>query len=88
MVVAGNEVFIPKPWIIERYRLTFNHPIDIPLRTLVVIESPTLELRQLCLFRLLNILKTKDDVIKLEIPVSLQKELIQMISIKEDLSIN
>lgn len=88
MVVSGKEVFMAKPWETECYRLAFSHPIHIPLRTLVIIEVPVLELRQLCLLQLINTLKTKDDVSKLEIPATLQKELICMISIKEELSNN
>lgn len=83
MVVAGKEVFMPKPWIEEHRRLEFKHPINVPLRTMVLIQMPVLDLRQLCLLKIANILKTKDDVILLEIPVILQKELKQMILNKE-----
>jgi len=83
MVVDAKEVFIAKSWIEEHRRLEFNHPINIPLRTLVSIEMPLLDLRQLCLLKLATILKSKDDVTSLEIPVVLQKELIQMVSNKE-----
>lgn len=83
MVVGGKKVFLAKPWIEEHRRLEFNHPINVPLRTIVSIEMPSLGLRQLCLLKLAKILKSKDDVISLEIPVILKKELIQMISNKE-----
>lgn len=83
MVVAGKNVFMARPWIEEHRRLEFKHPINVPLRTMVLIDTPVLELRQLCLLKLVNILQTKDDIIMLEIPVTLQKELIQMILNKE-----
>jgi len=83
MVVAGKEVFIAKPWVEEHRRLKFKHPINIPLRTMVLIEMPAMDLRQLCLLKIAKILKSKDDVMSLEIPIILKKELIQMISNKE-----
>lgn len=83
MVVAGNKVFTARSWIEEYKRLDFRHPVNVPLRTIVPIEMPALELRQQCLLTLANILKTKDDVIMLEIPVTLQKELIQMMNNKK-----
>ncbi|XP_060874498.1 protein Vhl isoform X3 [Metopolophium dirhodum] len=83
MVVAGREIFIATPWADEHRRLEFKHPINVPLRTRVLIEMPAMDLRQLCLLKLANILKNKDDIITLEIPTTLQKELIEMISNKE-----
>jgi len=83
MIVAGKEVFIAKPWVEEHKRLKFKHPINVPLRTVVLIEMPALDLRQLCLLKLAKILKSKDYVTSLELPVILQKELIQMILNKE-----
>lgn len=83
MVVAGKKIFMARPWVEEHRRLEFKHPINVPLRTMVLINTPALELQQLCLLKLANILKTKDDIILLEIPVTLQKELIQMILNKE-----
>ncbi|XP_025194778.1 protein Vhl isoform X2 [Melanaphis sacchari] len=86
MVVAGREVFIATPWIEEHRRLEFKHPITVPLRTMVLIEMPAMDLRQLCLLKLAQLLKTKDDIIMLEIPKTLQEELIEMISNKGDSS--
>lgn len=83
MVVAGKDVFMARPWIEEHRRLEFRHPINVPLRTMILIEMPALDLRQLCLLKLANILRTKEDIVMLEIPVVLQKELIQMILNKE-----
>jgi len=83
MVVAGREIFIATPWVEEHRRLEFKHPINVPLRTRVLIEMPAMDLRQLCLLKLASILKNKDDIITLEIPTTLQKELIEMISNKE-----
>jgi len=83
MVVSGKEVFIATPWVEEHRRLEFKHPINVPLRTRVLIEMPVMDLRQLCLLKLASILKNKDDINMLEIPKILQKELIQMISNKE-----
>jgi len=83
MVVAGREIFIATPWAEEHRRLEFKHPINVPLRTRVLIEMPAMDLRQLCLLKLAIILKNKDDIITLEIPTTLQKELIEMISNKE-----
>lgn len=82
MVVLGKEIFMARPWIEEHRRLEFKHPISIPLRTMVVIEMPALDLRQLCLLKLANILKT-EDVTTLEIPIVLKRELTQMIFNKE-----
>jgi len=83
MVVAGREVFIATPWTEEHRRLEFKHPMNVPLRTRVLIEMPALELRQLCLLKLAIILKNKDDIIALEIPTTLQKELIEIMSNKD-----
>lgn len=83
MLVAGKEVFLARAWVEEHKRLEFKHPINVPLRTMVLIQMPAFKLRQLCLLKLANILKTKDDIIMLEIPVTLQRELIQMILNKE-----
>lgn len=80
MVVAGREVFIATPWVEEHKRLEFKHPINVPLRTRVIIEMTVLDLRQLCLLKLSYILKTKEDIMTLEIPKTLQNELIEMIS--------
>lgn len=87
MVVAGNKVFTARSWIEEYKRLDFKHPVNVPLRTIVLIEMPVLELRQQCLLTLANILKTKDDIIMLEIPATLQKELIQMMKNKEKIKL-
>lgn len=83
MVVAGREVFIATPWVEEHRRLEFKHPINVPLRTKVLIQMPAMDLRQLCLLKLACVLKTKDDITMLEIPMTLKKELIEMISNKE-----
>lgn len=83
MVVEGKEVYLPKPWIEEFKRLNFKHPINVPLRTFILIHMPVMDLRQLCLLKIANLLKTKDDVMSLEIPAILQKELKQMILNKE-----
>jgi len=83
MVVGGKEVFSATPWAEEHRRLTFKHPIDVPLRTLVLVEMPAMDLRTLCLLKLACILKTKKDIEMLEIPKTLQKELVEMISNKE-----
>jgi len=83
MVVAGREVFIATPWTEEHRRLEFKHPINVPLRTRVLIEMPVMDLRQLCLLKLASLLKNKDDIIMLEIPTTLQKELMEMVSNKE-----
>jgi len=83
MVVAGRDVFIATPWIEEHRRLEFKHPINIPLRTRVLIEMPAMDLRQLCLLKLASILNNKDDINMLEIPTTLKQELIEMISNKE-----
>jgi len=83
MVVAGKEIFMARSWIEEHKRLEFIHPFNVPLRTIILIEMPALDLQQLCLLKLANLLKTKDDIILLEIPKIFKKELIQMISNKE-----
>lgn len=83
MVVAGREVFTATPWAEEHRRLAFKHPINVPLRTRVLIEMPAMDLRLLCLLKLAGILKNKDDITMLEIPKTLQKELIAMLSNKE-----
>lgn len=88
MVVEGKEVYLPKPWIEEFKRLNFEHPINVPLRTFILIQMPVLDLRQLCLLKIANILKTKDDIMSLEIPAILQKELKQMISNKDIIAAN
>ncbi|CAH1736466.1 protein Vhl [Aphis gossypii] len=80
MVVAGREVFVATPWVEEHKRLEFKHPINVPLRTRVIIEMTVLDLRQLCLLKLSYLLKTKEDIMTLEIPKTLQNELIEMIS--------
>lgn len=79
MTVAGKEVFLARPWFEEHRRLEFRHPINVPLRTMISIEMPALDLRQLCLLNIAKIFKSKDDINQLEIPVTLQRELIQMI---------
>lgn len=86
MVVAGKEIFMARPWIEEHKRLKFNHPVNVPLRTKVMIEMPVMDLRQLCLLKLTNMLKTKNNLIELELPKILLKELAQMISNKDELT--
>lgn len=83
MVVAGKEVFLARPWVEEHRRLEFEHSIYMPLRTMILIEMPLFDLRQLCLLKLANILKNKEDINTLEIPRVLQNELVQMVSNKE-----
>lgn len=82
MVVGGEKVFMAKSWITEYRRLGFKHPIEVPLRTMIVIQMPVLDLRQLCLLQLASTLTTNKDIMALEIPRTLQKELIQMIANK------
>lgn len=82
MVVGGKKVFMARAWITEYKRLGFKHPIEVPLRTMIVIRMPAFDLRQLCLLKLANNLKTKEDIMSLEIPKILQNDLIQMISNK------
>ncbi|XP_050533479.1 von Hippel-Lindau tumor suppressor homolog [Daktulosphaira vitifoliae] len=84
MVVNGKEVFMARPWLEEHKRLKFSHPINVPLRTMVLIEMPVIELRQLCLLNLAKILTHEDEVKTLEIPIILQRELVQMICNKEE----
>ncbi|XP_050428780.1 protein Vhl [Adelges cooleyi] len=85
MVANGQEVFMAIPWVEEHRRLAFDHPISIPLRTMVIIKMPgAMELRLLCLLKLVNIIKAKEDIRTLELPVILTKELIQMIVNKEE----
>lgn len=82
MVVDGKKVFMAKAWINEYGRLGFKHPIEVPLRTMIIIQMPVLDLRQLCLLKLAKKLKRKEAIMALEIPRILQKELLQMISNK------
>lgn len=83
MMVCGKEIFIGRAWIEEHKRLEFQHPINVPLRTMVLIEMPAMELRQLCLMKIATILKTTDDVATLELPTVLKNELSKMVLNKE-----
>lgn len=83
MVVSGEEKFMARPWVEEHTRLKFQHPINIPLRTMVLIEMPVLDLQLLCLLNLAYKLKTKDDITMLNLPMVIKKELTQMILNKE-----
>lgn len=83
MLVDGKEVFLARAWVAEHRRLKFKHPINMPLRTMVLINIPAFDLREICLLKLANILENKDDINTLEIPRTLQEELIQMVSNKE-----
>jgi hypothetical protein len=85
MSVAGKEIFKASPWLKEYQRLSFSHPITSPLRTTVPIDAPVLDLRQLCLLKVVDMLKSKNDVNELELPRTLQKELAQMISNRNEL---
>lgn len=83
MMVSGKEIFLARPWIEEHRRLEFQHPINVPLRTMVIIEMPVMDLRQLCLLKVVDSVETEDNVTALELPTVLKKELMQMISSKK-----
>lgn len=82
MLVCGEKTFLAKAWVDEHKRLGFEHPINIPLRTLVSIEMPVLDLRLLSLICIADRLKNEEDVTLLEIPKSLENELSEMVSNK------
>lgn len=85
MIVAGKEIFKASPWFEEHKRLSFSHPITSPLRTTVPVDAPVLDLRQICLLKVVDMLKSKNDIVELELPRILQKELTQMISNRDEL---
>lgn len=79
MVVGGKDVFTAKSWVDEHRRLEFKHPINVPLRTLVLIQMPVIDLRLVCLLKVAYRLNNKEDALTLEIPTTLQKEIFDII---------
>lgn len=81
MVVEGKKKYFPKPWVVESNRP--KHSIGRLYRTIVIIQMPMLDLKQLSLMKIASLLKTTDDVMLLEIPNKFKEELKIMVLNKE-----
>jgi von Hippel-Lindau disease tumor supressor len=76
LVVKSEEVFRPEPWY---QHLLKEEPPRRPERTHVYITIPIYTLRERSLQVVRNNLSQPDDAFKLELPISLQRELATMV---------
>lgn len=76
LVVKDEEVFLPVPWFKS---LVGQHHPTYPERTKVYITIPVFTLRQRALQIIRDLLGHPEDAFKLELPVSLQKQLAKMV---------
>jgi von Hippel-Lindau disease tumor supressor len=79
LVVESKEVFLPEPWYVQYSGLTREELPTSVGRTPVYITFPLYTLRERSLQFVSENLSQPDDAFKLELPISLQRELAAMI---------
>jgi von Hippel-Lindau disease tumor supressor len=79
LVVKSKEVFLPEPWYVQyRHLRREDYPPRLG-RTPVYITIPLYTLRERALQIVSENLSQPDDAFKLELPISLQRELAAMV---------
>jgi von Hippel-Lindau disease tumor supressor len=79
LVVETKEVFLPEPWYVQyRHLRREDFPLQL-VRTPVYITIPLYTLRERSLQIVSEKLSQPDDAFKLELPISLQRDLAAMV---------